>query len=207
MVSPWIPGLTGGLAGAVFTLLGQWLCRHCKRPKLEIVFENAKDGCRVPTDAWLADRRTGNKLTDSNGNPIVVKQVYLRLRIENRGKTFAKNTSVCVTQIDYHRQGAPRTAFAEEVLDLKLALTGDRAVFNLASGGHRFVDLVYTYQAPGQAAELAFAFMEKPSRLDLVGFGKGQYKLNVFATAENAKSEPKDVEFSWDGTLDGLIVA
>jgi hypothetical protein len=147
-------------------------------------------------------------VTDASGNPVVLKQVYLRLRIENRGKTFAKNTSVCVTKIDYHRQGAPRASFEEEVLDLKLALTGNRAVFNLASGGHRFVDLIHTSQAPGQAAVvLAFDFMEQPSRLDLVGFDRGKYKLKVFATAENAKSQSEEVEFSWDGTLDGLTVA
>jgi len=130
----------------------------------------------------------------------------MRLKIANRGKTFGKNASVCVTRVSYQRLGAGQQIFAEEVFDLKLALTGHRTVFNLASGGHRFIDLVHTSQLPGQPVGLAFDFVTGAVRLALLGFGKGQYEMKVFLTAENAQSVTGDLKWSWNGTLNGLNI-
>jgi len=136
--------------------------------------------------------------------PARVEQLYLRLKIQNEGRTFAKNVSVCVMRIGFRAHGAGERVFAEEVFDLKLVLSG-RAVFNLASGGHRFVDLVHATQSE-QAVGLTFDFVESPIRLVLLGFGSGDYEMDVVATAENAKSVLHLIKWSWDGTLQGLTM-
>jgi hypothetical protein len=140
----WITALTGGLAGALLTLLGQSFLRRWNRPILEIVFRN-EPGCIVPIEGWLLDKATGIPLKDPNGNLRGGKAQYLRLKIENRGKTFAKNASVCVTKVTYSAAGTGEKTFAEEVFELSLAPTaGNPMVFNLAACGHRFVDFVHT---------------------------------------------------------------
>jgi hypothetical protein len=202
----WITGLTGGLAGALLTLLGQCLWRWWNRPILEIVFRD-EPGCIVPIDGWLLDKTTGNPLKNSLGNPRRGKAQYLRLKIENRGKTFAKNASVCVTQITYRAAGTGEKTFAEEVFELSLAPTaGDPMVFNLASGGHRFVDFVHTSLDDENHLELVFDFGKGAHRLAPLNLGSGSYVVTVFASAENAKSIRREVQWSYGNTLDSLKI-
>jgi hypothetical protein len=86
----WITALTGGLAAALLTLLGQSLLRWWNRPILEIVFRN-EPGCRVPLEGiFFLNKETHEVLRDEHGNPRRGNVLYLRLKIENRGKTFAK---------------------------------------------------------------------------------------------------------------------
>ena len=107
--------------------------------------------------------------------------------------------------IEHAQQGAgPQNLFAEEVLDLGLALTGER-VFNLAAEGHQFVDLVHTQTVGQQAAALLFDFERGPARLAQRGFGVGTW-FTIFVSAENANSLRTEARWSWDGTLDGLVI-
>jgi hypothetical protein len=39
-----------------------------------------------------------------------------------------------------------------------------------------------------------------------LGFGSGDYEMEVVATAENAKSVSHPIKWSWNGTLDGLTM-
>jgi hypothetical protein len=188
--------LAGGIVGAVLTLLGQGFLRWCWRPDLLIVWAPSESGCLVRTQAGI---RIGNTFR------VTAEQNYLRLSILNKGWTFAKNTSVCVTEIAYRPSGVgERWRFDEEVFDLKTSLAGDRAVFNLASSGHRFVDLFHVEQPIGQAPGIAFDFTIMPIRLAALNFGPGDYAARVFVSAENAPSVRRDVRWSWDGTLAGL---
>jgi hypothetical protein len=136
----------------------------------------------------------------------LAQQVYLRLRIENRGLTFAKNVSVYVTRIEYApQQGGAQNVFDEEVLSYGLAPTGE-TVFNLAAGAHRYVDLVHTQESLGQL-RLHFDFKNGgPIRLMERGFREGNYWYTVFVAAENAASASAEASWSWDGTLDGLRI-
>lgn len=95
-------------------------------------------------------------ITDDEGNHIFVDQCYLRLIITNRGNTFAKDVSVNVTSITYKPRSGGQTIFKAEVFDLKLALTRDQSVFNLASKSHRFVDFVHTQQGSDLKTNLVF---------------------------------------------------
>jgi hypothetical protein len=197
--------LTGGLAGAILTLTGQFFIRLWGRPRLAIRFAKDEPGCAVNTPAWLLDE-SGKPLRNQNGDIRTAQTRYLRLHLNNRGRTFAQNTSVCITRIDFRASGAGAHTFAEEVFDLKLSLTGDRAVFNLAALGHRFIDVVHTQQEQGKQAELHFDFLRGAARLGLLGYGPGQYEMTVFVAAENCKSEMDRVRWSWDGTLNGLTI-
>jgi hypothetical protein len=202
----WITGLTGGLAGALLTLFGQALWRWWNRPILEIVFRD-EPGCIVPVEGWLLDKSTLTPLKNSLGNTRRGKFRYLRLKIENRGKTFAKNVSVCVTQITYRAAGTGEQTFEEEVFELGLAPTaGNRFVFNLAAGGHRFVDFVHTLLDDENNLELVFDFGEGAHRLASLNLGSGNYVVKVFASAENAESITRDLHWSYGKTIDSLRI-
>jgi hypothetical protein len=76
-------------------------------------------------------------IADSEGNRISGQTKYLRLKIKNRGKTFAKNVSLCVTQVTYKSGGVGEKTFPEEVFELRLAQTEtvNPFVFNLTADG------------------------------------------------------------------------
>lgn len=202
----WITGFSGGLAGAVLTLTAQHFWRVWNRPILEIVFCE-EPGCSVPMDGWLQDMTTGAPLTDASGNPRRGKAHYLRVKIENRGNTFAQNVSLCVTGITCHAAGTGAKTFAEEVFDLSAAqMAGNTSVFNLASGGHRFVDFVHTSLDDQQRLALIFDFGKATQRLAPLNFGTGKYDVKVFASAENAKSITRDLHWSFGNTVDSLKI-
>jgi hypothetical protein len=194
-IASWLPAtLTGGLAGSVLTLGGQALVRHCARPRLQIRFGADLSGCIVNTP--------------EDGGQQNIQQRYLRLRIENVGRTFAKNTSVCVTRIDFTAAGTGTHTFSEEVNELRLSRSdaATPSTFNLAAGGHQFVDLVHTQQEQGKAVVLIFDFFRAAGRLTRLGYGPGQYQMTVFVAAENCQSVTRTVKWSFDGTLRGLTI-
>jgi hypothetical protein len=133
-----------------------------------------------------------------------VDQCYLRLKITNQGNTFAKDVSVSVTSITYTPRSGGQTIFKAEVFDLKLALTKDRSVFNLASRSHRFVDFVHSQQGSDSKSFLVFDFVNGSSLLSQQNFNAGSYKFAVVLTAENARSSHLDVNWNWDGTYKGI---
>jgi hypothetical protein len=132
---------------------------------------------------------------------------YLRLKVENRGKTFAKKVSVCVTQIKYKAPGKGESTFAEEVFELSLAPTvGNPYVFNLAAQAHRFVDLVHTSSDDQNNLDLVFDFGKGTQRLAALNMSSGDYDAKVFVSAENAKSVARNVQWSYGYTLDSLKI-
>jgi len=134
-----LPAITGGFAGSLITLGLQSTIRYWNRPIL-VVDNDTKGSDLLPT-GYLSDYE-GNILKDTQGSSRYVKQHYLRLRIANLGNTFAKNVSACITSITYRRSGTD-TVFDAEVFELKLALTKDRAVFDVAAKGHRCRAIYY----------------------------------------------------------------
>jgi hypothetical protein len=195
--------LSGGLAGAILTLSVQGFVRWWNIPVLAIVFRGREPGCRVPTHAWSGDEQC-KPHTDPQVKPVAIHQQYLRLKIENRGNTFHKNVSACVTNIRFSAPGYGERAFPEEVFDLQLARTGG-TVFNLASEGHRFLDLVHT-EDTAQGHSLSFDFVKASVRLAQMGFGAGIYMMKVFVSAENAASISDEVTWSYEGPLGGVKI-
>jgi hypothetical protein len=58
-----------------------------------VLFSEKEAGCRVSTPAWQTqDQGTGRPLK-------ILEQFFLRLKVANRGPTFAKNVNVCITEI------------------------------------------------------------------------------------------------------------
>ena len=172
-----LTALTGGLAGSIITLFGRGFVDWWNRPILAIVFNNGEPGCRVRT------RSVGGK-TDYS---------YLRLKIENRGNTYAKGTAVCVTHLSFCAVGSREKSFEEEVFDLGLALSDNpRPVFDLGSKAHRFLDLAHVALVDGkQHPKIYFNFLISAVRLSEFGFDQGDYQMTIIVTAENAKSEKR----------------
>src|SRR5260221_9233590 len=72
-------------------------------------------------------------------------QCYVRLKVQNCGRSTALGVSVCVTELTFKAPGSGSRQFKEEVLDLKLALQSKPILsFFIAPGGHRYVDVART---------------------------------------------------------------
>jgi hypothetical protein len=174
---------TGGLAGAILTqLLQQWIVPLLWRPRLHVVFSPDMPGCVVETQTVLG-----------------VPQRYLRLKIVNTGRSSAEHVEISITRISFRAQNEHQRQFRDEVLDLKVAMTGAYP-FRLPREGHRFVDLVFTKIENGATHD----FVKNPMAMQTFGFGVGDYSANVFASANSARSRRVTVDWTWDGTFDGL---
>jgi len=204
----WVTALTGGVAGAVMTLVAQGAFRWWRRPILDIAFSDGEEGCRVPVEGVLVDPKTYEPLKHpATGKQRQGKLVYLRLKLRNRGLTFARNVTIFVTNITYRAAGTGAKTFEEEVFELSLAQTaGDTLVFNLASRGHRFADLVHTAQDDQGQLSFVLDFGKAAHRLVPLNFGEGEYTAKVFVAAENAKSLKRDIRWSYGATVDSLRI-
>lgn len=188
LAAPW---LAGGLAGSALTLISQWIIRCWQRPRLKILFRDDEDGCRINTNVVGETEPT---------------QSYVRLKVQNYGRSTALGVSVCATELSFKAPGAGRHTFKEEVLDLMLASQIKPVLyFRLAPGAHRYVDVAYTIR---KDCSHRYVFSVEPARLREQGFGTkcGIYGAKLFVSAENSKAIEKHVTWSWDGKFPGLKI-
>jgi hypothetical protein len=179
----------GGFVGALGALAVNGLVWFYLRPKLKMSFTAMTRGCIIDTP--------------SQGG----RQRALRIFIENHGWKTAHQVSVSATHIEFYpsEQGNP-AVLADDVLQLQLALTADRTIFDLPSGAYRWIDVVFADDM-GQGATLRFGFSVQPLRLPEQGFGgRGSYSMEVTATSEDASAGTTKISWHWDGTLKGLYI-
>jgi hypothetical protein len=172
------------------TLVSQGLIKWWRRPILEIRFDEKEPGCLINTNVV------------GGTQPV---QCYVRLKIRNSGRTTAKDVSLCVVKLKFEASGRGTSSFEEEVLDLKLAMTTKEAVFRLANGAHRYIDLSHT-QSVATGVAFGLDFVISPVRLGILGWGAGTYRAEVVASADNAASVHRTVSWAWDGQFLGLRV-
>ncbi|TYO66992.1 hypothetical protein FXV83_08465 [Bradyrhizobium hipponense] len=184
--------LGGGLAGAVLNQIANEGLRWLRKPTLRIRFSADAEGCIADTPT--ADSQTGK----ING-----QQRYLRLRVENIGRTAAQRVSVCMTHVDYRSPSGPQERFAREVIELKFAM-GSGTVKDIGARSHRFVDVFGVADAGGIHCVLGVEMM--PLALATVLIGPGDYSLKVIATADNADSVEARISWRWSGTVDDLEI-
>src|SRR5262249_46618292 len=96
----------------------------------------------------------------------------------------------------------PVPPFREEVLNLKLSLTGDHPI-RIPAGAHVFMDVCFTLREK-ETLVYGFEFRANPIRLETFGFGIGSYAADLFLTADGTPSQLVEIKWSWDGTFDGL---
>src|SRR5262249_27718146 len=89
----WLAVLLSGVAGAVLTLGAQGAIAWWRKPILEMLFSEKEDGCRVTTPSAQTQDPASAAVA------FIAPRVYLRLKVRNRGRTFAKNVNVCITKI------------------------------------------------------------------------------------------------------------
>lgn len=188
---------SGGLVGALVTLLASGAIYLIWRPRLRVFFSEATRGCAVDTPAWGKDQ---------SGNVINGQQRVLRVFVENRGWTTAHNVNVSATELTFFPVSGSPSMLVDEVLEFHLALS-DRSMFDLAPGAHRWVDIAYADDF-GRPVELRFGFAAAPpARLSLLGFGgTGRYSFALLATADNAGAETRRIDWHWDGSRAGLRI-
>jgi len=177
---------TGGLAGSILTLTTQCITRIWQRPTLEIAFDDKDSGCCILTVT----------------NP---RRHHVRIKIINSGQSTARNVSVCVTKLTLKGSTAGAREFSEEVFDLKLVNHDKVSLFVLAPKGHRYLDLAHISE--GDPTHFDFDLQPELGRLrerDGFGANKGDYGVEVFASADNAKAIRRAISWSWDGQFSGL---
>jgi len=184
--------LGGGLAGAVLNQIANEGLRWLRKPTLRIRFSADAKGC-------IADTPTA----DPNTGTINGKQRYLRLRIENIGRTSAQQVSACMTHVDYRSKSGQHDIFAREVIELKFAMSQQTAK-NIGSRAHRFVDVFGVADAGGVHSGLGVKML--PLALSKILTGPGEYSLKVIVTADNADSVEVRISWCWSGTVDDLEI-
>jgi hypothetical protein len=188
----WIAGLVGGILGAFFKAICDYVAYRWQRPWLIPVFDPREEGCQVETDA---------KGKDKDDKDVVVRQRYLRLKIKNDGRSAAENVTASVIKISFKTPRATPTTFREEVLNLKVSLTGDHPV-RIPAGAHVFMDVVFTLRDK-EAVAYGFEFRANPIRLQTFGFGIGSYAADLSVSADGAPS--RLVELSGLGTAPSTV--
>ena len=177
----------GGLAGASFNQIIGWI----RRPKLRLCFSSNVNGCIVDPPGYVLGP-DGKPLLDASQNPIVVATRYLRVMIQNTGRTVAHGVIVSVTKLTYWRQTTGSEVFDEEVMDLPVVRHSQQ--LDLPPGAHRYMDVfsAWNYNGP----RFRFSFVELTDRIYLREYHFGSYKADIIATANNiskAKTAPNSL--------------
>lgn len=190
-----VAALTGGLMGAFLKTICDYVAFRWQRPWLTPVFDRCQEGCEVETNQ-LSD--------DPNAN---ARRRYLRLRIKNDGRTPADNVTASVVRISFtaSQLRADTLPFREEVLDLKLSLTGEYPI-RIPAGAHRFLDVCFTHSDRDVPVAYGFEFRANPIRLQTFGFGIGFYTAELFISADGAPSRRIEIKWNWDGSWEGLRI-
>jgi hypothetical protein len=179
--------ILSGVFGSALTLIVGTLVFLARRPRLMAFFASRTRGCVVDTPSAVGQQRT------------------LRVLVENWGWTSAHDVVVSVWRIAFYPPNGVCATVADEVLELRLALT-ERTAFDLPPGGRRWVDVAYADEAGGDNA-LRFGFPTVPMRINQLGFGGvGYYSFKVVITAHNASAVPIQINWSWNGTRQGLSI-
>ena len=190
--------LTGGLAGATFTVIANWIRGRWLRPQIQILFATNEPGCLV-------------KSSPAPGTP--PDACWVRLKIKNKGRSTARGVSVCTTSVTFTEKGGGSHTYNEDVLDLTLA-NGRDSPFMLAPHAHRYIDLAIIENDKNYESKLSHRYIVKgdpPARFKDKNFGFGQidgnFKALIFVSSDNAEATKKVVEWKWDGkSLSGVEI-
>jgi len=191
--------LGGGLAGAFFNHAIAWL----RQPRVHLIFSSGVPGCLVNLPGYLQDN--GKPVLDANNDPVSVPMRYLRIKIENRGRTVAQGVNVYVTKLNFWHQTAGTEEFDEGVMDLPLARLA-RLTFDLPPGGHRYMDVFSVWEHNGHH-KFQFAFAARPDRIYLRPYGFGSYRAALTATSHNATAKHLPIDWHWDQQQGAAIPA
>jgi len=184
-----LPALTGGLAGAAFTLAAQFGLQWYRRPILSFDFSDEKYAGIIVDAPW--------SYIGSGGEAVIGQRRSIRCRVANRGRSVANNVSCSIERIEITTPGSGKSEFAEEVFDLKLAGTDHDTKFNLPPGSHRFVDVAHS-ETHSDSRRFYFDFSNRQRPLDHI-YRTGTHKFWIVISADNAKPCRGTFWFKWDG--------
>jgi hypothetical protein len=122
--------------GGLFALMLQQARDWLLGPRLKVTWDRRAGGCVVDTDQ-------GNPSTHEPTG----KGRYLRLRIDNDGRSTARNVCVSIVKITRRIPGSGEDSFDEEVMDLTYPFgtpTGRVTRADLPPKTHRFINLCHT---------------------------------------------------------------
>lgn len=173
------------ISGSFFAFLVSSAWAWWNRP---VIFASlVKDaGCYVPA-------------IDSNG----LELSFLRLRIENTGRTEIQNCSAYCVALGVSRNGT-KLHNAQEVLDLSWSHAG-AAARSIPRGGFFYLDLVSLARHNSAQNILRPAF-KVPFSFQNLFSDAGHYQLEIFIGASNAAPTSKTIAFDYEPSSRDLVV-
>jgi hypothetical protein len=190
--------LLSGLAGSIITVTVQYLRDWLIQPSLKVTAHAGVGGCVVQTPAF--DKKTLQHSGD---------QRYLRLRIDNDGRTTAKNVCISIIKIMRQTPGSGQESFDEEVMDLTYPFArGGESVttVDMPPKTHRFINLCHTTKMLGGGQEFLFDVEVLPIRMKaMYGNSAADFRIELMIAADNVMGgRVGAVSVRYGGTLESL---
>jgi hypothetical protein len=190
--------LLSGLAGSIITVTVQYLRDWVIQPSLRVTAHADVGGCVVQTPAF--DKKTLQNVGD---------QRYLRLRIDNDGRTTAKNVCVSIVKITRQIPGSGQESFDEEVMDLTYPFArGGESVtrVDMPPKTHRFINLCHTIKMRSGEQEFLFDVEVLPIRMKaMYDNSAADFQIELMIAADNIITGRVDtVSVRYRGTWESL---
>jgi hypothetical protein len=180
----WAPILFSFLGGSAFTYLINKVAEWWFRPIIRVRF--VQGGCYVNT---------------ARGNPPTHRARFLRLRVENTGRSVIKGCVgyiVCITKA-VNNTSSPDE---QEVLELNWSHVG-KTPRDIPQGAFFYLDIAsLDLIAPNNVLWLTVDSM--PNHLAYLLSGAGTFDLNIKVAAENATPVNRKIHFGFDPRKDDL---
>jgi hypothetical protein len=191
-------GVLGGLVGSIITVTVQYVRDWIVQPSLRVTGNPDIGGCVVSSPFF--DKKTLEPLGDAR---------YLRLRIDNDGRSTAKNVCVSIIKITRRVPGAGHETFDEEVLDLTYPFArGDEPVTraDMPPKTHRFINLCHVSRRLDGHHEFLFDAEVLPIRMNaMYNKSAADFKVHLMIAADNVMGgRIRTVAIRYGGTFESL---
>jgi hypothetical protein len=205
-----VVGLLGGLAGSIFTVTVQYLRDWLIQPSLRVTADPNVGGCVVNTPFFEVN--SYETLQSDHAITMVPKAVqvgdqrYLRLRIDNDGRSTARNVCVSITKITRRIPGSGQDSFDEEVMDLMYPFGERSTSADIPPKTHRFINLCHTSKRMDGSQEFAFDVAFEPARIkNIYGKSAAEFQIELMIAADNVMGgRARTVSVRYGGTFDTL---
>jgi hypothetical protein len=183
----WTGLVIGFLGGSLATFIVNRIVSWWERPVLSARLEDGK-GCYVTT---------------SRGNPPTHQARFLRLLIENRGRSPIKNCTGYIIDIARVVKGNP-VSVQQEVLELSWSSGGNTSGRSIPRGAFFYMNVASLDLIPaGGVLNLCVGWF--PNHLAHLPTSAGTFELHIKIVAENLAPIDRKVRFEFGPHLQDLI--
>ena len=175
--------LGGGVAGSLITLSIQGAMARYMRPKLIADFGSDVQGAIVEHPFTV----------ETNPKVQGTKEQWVRIKIQNKGRSAASNTRVMIVAINNKATQAKNWEFSKEVIDCNWAYIKDLSV-DIPKDTYRFSDIARLKRENGNTT-LEFTGIGAKN----IPGGIERISVTVLISADNAETVTAEIKLRYDG--------